>query len=197
MLIVMLARPFAVSQWRRIAVQMNTITNNNFEAVTKAGIVAELNDATRTIEHCIGQLSTEQVWRRPAPEMNGIGNLILHVAGNIRQWIIAGVGGAQDTRNRPEEFAEQGPIEPTELMQRLHNTVAEANRTIESATTPMLTRQLAIQGFRTNGVAAVLHSMSHFRGHVQEIIHLTRSQLGDAYEFKIVPKSSEQGAPQA
>src|SRR3954452_23792908 len=57
------------------------------------------------ITHCMLQLTDEQVWQRPRPEMNSVGNLITHLCGNLRQWIISGVGGSPDVRNRPAEFA--------------------------------------------------------------------------------------------
>ena len=77
----------------------------------------ELEAAFGRIKHCLRQLSEEQVWWRPSPALNSIGNLILHLCGNLRQWIVAGLGGAADHRNRPSEFAEPGPL-PTEPPKR-------------------------------------------------------------------------------
>ena len=68
------------------------------------------------IAHCLDQLSEEQVWWRPADSMNSIGNLILHLCGNMRQWMVAGIGGAADIRQRSAEFAERGPIPKAELL---------------------------------------------------------------------------------
>ena len=62
------------------------------------------------IRHCVAQLSDEQLWWRPAESMNSIGNLVLHLAGNLRQWIVSGVGGETDTRERGREFAERGLV---------------------------------------------------------------------------------------
>ena len=70
-----------------------------------------LTDGLHKIEHCVGQLTDEQVWSRPAecknPEMNSIANLLLHLSGNIRQWLVSGVGGTKDIRNRPLEFSDR------------------------------------------------------------------------------------------
>src|SRR5689334_16459965 len=66
---------------------------------------AELADALRMIQHCCGQLSDGQIWWRPNESMNSIGNLLLHLTGNLRQWVVSGLGGTADTRNRPAEFA--------------------------------------------------------------------------------------------
>jgi hypothetical protein len=161
---------------------------------TKDAAIDELDDAVEKIAHCLGQLTSEQVWWRPSPSMNSIANLILHLCGNVRQWITAGVGGAKDVRNRPLEFSEQGPIETDELLRRLKVTVAEAKSAIANASTADLVDRRQIQGFEVTGIGAVIYSVAHFRGHVQEIVHLTRSQLGDAYRFDFVPKTPEQGA---
>jgi hypothetical protein len=69
-----------------------------------------LTSALGKINHCLGQLSDEQVWWRSQPSLNSIGNLILHLSGNLRQWLVAGLGDAKDVRDRPAEFAERGPI---------------------------------------------------------------------------------------
>ena len=70
----------------------------------------ELASALAKIKHCLGQLTDEQVWWRSRPALNSIGNLVLHLGGNVRQWIVAGLGGAADSRDRPAEFTELGPI---------------------------------------------------------------------------------------
>ena len=163
-------------------------------AAAKSAACRELDSALRKIAHCLRQLSDEQVWWRPAAGMNSIGNLILHLCGNVRQWIVAGIGAAEDTRNRPQEFAEQGPIDTVELLQRLTIAVSEAQSTIAVASADTLVATHRIQGFEVTGISAVFDSVSHFRGHTQEIVHLTRDQLGDSYEFDFVPAGPEQGA---
>lgn len=162
-------------------------------AATKAA-TDELDGAVKTIEHCLNQLTDEQVWWRPAAEMNSIANLILHVCGNVAQWITSGVGGVEDTRDRPKEFSEQGPIDKHELLQRLTVTVVEAKRALAKAYPENLLDHLHIQAFAVTGLGAVFHSVAHLRGHAQEIVHMTRCQLGDDYEFAFVPTTPEQGA---
>jgi uncharacterized damage-inducible protein DinB len=164
-------------------------------AATTRAVAAELDHAVRKISHCLKQLTDEQVWWRPGASMNSIANLILHLCGNVRQWITAGVGGAEDTRDRPKEFSERGPMEKAELLRRLEATVAEAQQAIVGASAADLVEGRRIQGFDATGVAAMLHSVAHFHGHTQEIVHLTRCQIGDDYEFEFVPATPEQGAP--
>ena len=70
----------------------------------------ELTSALAKIKHCLGQLTDEQVWWRSRPSLNSIGNLTLHLCGNVRQWLVAGLSGAADSRDRPAEFTERDPI---------------------------------------------------------------------------------------
>lgn len=156
----------------------------------------ELAAALGKIKHCLGQLSDEQVWWRPSESMNSIGNLMLHLAGNLRQWIVSGVGGADDTRDRPSEFAERGPLPKAELLRRLEAAVSEAQAALSRASAAELLRPRRIQGFDVSGIGAIFDSVPHFRGHTQEIIHLTRSQLGDGYRLAWKPTTAEQGASQ-
>ncbi|MCE9534512.1 MAG: DUF1572 domain-containing protein [Planctomycetes bacterium] len=155
----------------------------------------ELNQALDRLRHCLDQLTDSQVWLRESPEMNSIGNLMLHLAGNVRQWIIAGVGSAKDDRRRQTEFDERTPFPKAELWSKLAGTVAEAKAVLEKVDVAEWQRVRRIQSFEVTGFGAALHSVSHFRGHVQEIIHMTRTILGDGYRFAFVPKTPEQGAP--
>jgi hypothetical protein len=140
-------------------------------------------------------LSDAQVWWRPRPALNSIGNLILHLCGNLRQWVVAGLGGAADGRDRPAEFAERGPIPREELLRRLEAVVEEARAVLAGQTARRLLEARRIQGFDVTGLAAIFDSVPHFRGHTQEIVGLTRLQLGDAYRFAWAPATAEQGAP--
>ena len=171
------------------------MTADELAAAVGTGAAHELESALARIKHCLGQLSDEQVWRRSRPSLNSIGNLILHLCGNLRQWIVAGVGGAADIRNRPAEFAERGPTPKEELMRNLEAVVEEAKHILARVDARQLVGFRRIQGFEVTGLAAIFGSVPHFRGHAQEIIHMTRLQLGDAYKFAWTPMTPEQGAP--
>jgi len=167
------------------------------ELATAVGTEAanELASALAKIKHCLGQLTDEQVWWRSRPSLNSIGNLILHLCGNLRQWIVAGLGGAADGRDRPAEFAQRGPIPRDELLRRLEAVVDEAGAVLARQTAGQLLEARRIQGFDVTGLAAIFDSVPHFRGHTQEIVGMTRLQLGDAYTFAWAPATPEQGAP--
>jgi hypothetical protein len=166
------------------------------ELAAAVGVEAakELTAAVDRIQHCLGQLSDEQIWGRSQPSMNSIGNLILHLCGNVRQWIIAGLGGAADVRDRPAEFAERGPIPKVELLRKLESVVSEAKGVLCQLTADQALGLHGIQGFEVTGLGAIFSSIPHFRGHTQEIIHMTRVQLGDGYWFAWKPATPEQGA---
>ena len=152
-----------------------------------------LAEGMAKIEHCISQLNDAAVWWRPSEARNSIANLMLHLTGNLRQWIVSGVGGAApDVRNRPQEFADRSGRPKAKLLDLLRRTVAEADAVLSRLTAQDLTRPRRIQGFETNVLAAVFDTVAHFRGHTQEIIHMTRAQLGDRYVFYFVPEGPEQ-----
>jgi hypothetical protein len=147
------------------------------------------------VRHCLAQLDDAQVWWRPRPSMNSIANLVLHLGGNLRQWIVAGVGGAPDVRDRPTEFAEQGPMPKAELLRHLEAVVNEADTALARVSDTRLLEPHRIQGFDETVLSALFGCLTHLAGHTQEIVHLTRLQLGDAYRFAWTPATPEQGAP--
>src|SRR3954470_3991101 len=138
-----------------------------------------LAEGLKKIEHCAHQLNEEQVWWRPRPDMNSIANLMLHLAGNIRQWICHGVAGARDLRNRPEEFADRSELPKDNIVSMLRSAVREADAVLEKLPPQKLTEPRRIQGFDATILAAIFDSIAHFRGHTQEIIHMTREVLGE------------------
>ena len=119
---------------------------------------------------------------------------MLHLRGNLGQWIVAGIGGDDDTRNRPAEFSERNPIDKSALFDMLEEVVSRCNAIFETISPNELLRLRTIQGFEVSGAQAIFDSVAHFRGHTQEIVYITRQQLGEKYEFDFVPQTSEQGA---
>src|SRR5579875_2129928 len=115
------------------------------------------------IAECLGRLSEKDIWWRPNPASNSAGNLMLHLAGNVRQWIIAGLGGEPDIRNRDREFQEQGPI---------------PRRVLNKLTPADLLKIYSIQKFRVTGFHAISHVIEHFAYHSGQIIYLTKLRLG-------------------
>lgn len=153
-----------------------------------------LDHCLSVIEHCVSQLRDDQLWWRPQEGMNSIGNLLLHLDGNLRQWMIAGLGGADYERDRPGEFAERSHIPGDTLLVRLRDTIAEAKRTLAATTADGMLKPRRVQGFDLNGWEVVFDSVPHLKGHAQEITNLTRQQLGKQYQYRWQPATPEQGA---
>ncbi len=110
----------------------------------------ELDGALRKINHCVNQLTDDQLWWRPSESMNSVANLLLHLCGNLRQWIVSGVGGAADVRERQKEFDERSSVPKTELMQQIEDAVAEAKTALSENSAEELLRFRRIQGFEVS-----------------------------------------------
>jgi uncharacterized damage-inducible protein DinB len=140
--------------------------------------VAKLRHSTDRIVVCLDKLTPDQIWARGHASENAVGNLVLHLCGNVRQWIVSGLGGKPDVRVRDREFTTTGEITPAELTVRLRGTVEEAAAVISGLTTDQLTQTLVIQNVTVSGLGAVLHVVSHFSEHTGQIIFATKSLTG-------------------
>jgi uncharacterized damage-inducible protein DinB len=146
----------------------------------------------RVVE-CLKRLSEEDTWWRPHSTSNSVGNLTLHLSGNVRQWIIAGLGGEADRRERDKEFAERGPLPRRALVIRLRRAVVEAARVLEGLGTYELIRFYSIQGFEVTGLEAVAHVVEHFAYHTGQIIFITKLRLGEELGFTRLPGEKRRG----
>ena len=136
---------------------------------------------------CLQQLSDEEIWWRPNDESNSAGNLVLHLCGNVRQWIISGLGGAEDRRERNLEFSERGPIPRNALIARLQKTVREACGVLGRISETSLSQKYEIQGFRVTKLGAVLHVVEHFAYHTGQIIFITKLKRSKDLKFTRLP----------
>lgn len=154
-----------------------------------------LEQSVRKIEHCLKQLDSDQIWWRPAPELNSIGNLILHICGNLNQWAVNGIPDLQDERQRDLEFRADISLSVDELTGLMNQTVAQAAAIIHSLSPEKLLETRQIQGFTVTVLGAISHTVPHFVGHTHQIIYLTRLQLGNAYQFDWSPGSQQKRVP--
>ena len=136
---------------------------------------------------CVKLLSEKDIWWRPNAASNSVGNLVLHLSGNVRQWIISGLGGEPDKRERDREFAERGSIPRRALISLIRATVAEAAGVLEGLSEDSLLRIHDIQGFRVSGMYAVTHVVDHFAYHTGQIIFVTKWKLGKDLRFTRLP----------
>ena len=130
------------------------------------------------IERCLEKLTDEQVWWRPNPECNSIGNLLLHLSGNARQWIVCGLGNAIDQRQRQTEFDQREAIPLEELMGKLRATVSEVDAVLSAFEPSRLLDKYQIQGTTSTALAAIFHVTEHFSMHTGQIILLTKMLAG-------------------
>jgi uncharacterized damage-inducible protein DinB len=147
------------------------------------------------IARCLALLPEREIWWRPHSTSNSVGNLVLHLCGNVRQWIISGLGRAPDRRQRDREFAERGPIPKHLLLARLRSTVREACRVLEQFPPAELERERVIQGYRVTGLEAVTHVTEHFAHHSGQIILITKMRLRRDLGFTRLPKQRPRKAP--
>jgi hypothetical protein len=143
----------------------------------------KLKQLASRVETCLGQLTEEQVWLRGGENENAMGNLVLHLCGNVRQWILSGIGNQPDERRRNAEFAARGGASRTELSQRLNATVTEAISVIETVEPRRLTEPLTIQGYDVCMLDAIYHAVEHFAMHAGQIIFITKMFTGTDLGF--------------
>jgi len=154
-----------------------------------------LKESMVKIRHCLCQLSEEQFWWRPNPALNSVGNLCLHLAGNLRQWGVVPFIGVTDERNRESEFCSDFRAPRDEMIRLLEVTVIQAKKSWIGLSQERLQQRVNIQGFDVTLMQAISHTSSHFVGHTHQIIMLTRMQLGDDYRFQWSPDNSDGNVP--
>jgi uncharacterized damage-inducible protein DinB len=147
----------------------------------------------RIIE-CLGHLSEEEIWWRPNEASNSVGNLVLHLCGNMRQWIISGLGGAADIRERDKEFSERGPIARGELREELQQTVRQACAVLARLRARDLARRYRIQEYDVSGYQAATQVIEHVAYHLGQIIYVTKLKRGIDLGFTRLPLASSEAS---
>ena len=132
------------------------------------------DDYLPKIERCLSLVSDQQIWWRANEQSNSIGNLLLHLSGNVRQWIVTGLGGATDVRDRDSEFAQRDAIPRDELLAKLKETLREADATLSAFDADKLLDLYRIQGFEESALDAILHVVEHFSMHTGQIILMSK-----------------------
>lgn len=135
------------------------------------------------IEVCLGKLTDEQIWARGGENENAVGNLVIHLTGNLRQWILAGLGGETFARDRDGEFDARSGAPAPELMARLRAALDKSTRLISSLDEEKLTAMYEIQRYPVSGVQCVLHVVEHFAMHTGQIIFVTKMLTGEDLGF--------------
>lgn len=160
----------------------NIEMNNNNKSFGQAFITEcerrLFDESLPRLKKCLALLSEEEIWFRPNSETVSVGNLVLHLCGNVRQWIVSGLGGVSDTRKRSEEFSEQGPIPTDDLVEHLDKIMKETQLVIRSLEPTSLLEKRYVQGFEESGISILVHVVEHFSYHVGQITYFVKSKKG-------------------
>ena len=158
---------------------MNTITQ---EFIEQCISVIEVKN-TPKIMKCLDQLTEEQIWMRPNKASNSVGNILLHLCGNIRQYVISGLGDQPDIRERDKEFSTQGGYNKQELLAKLNDTLKQATNVIKNADETCLMKIHSVQGFDYSGIGIIVHITEHYSHHTGQIIFWTKQLTGNDLGF--------------
>jgi uncharacterized damage-inducible protein DinB len=134
----------------------------------------KLGELATRIETCLELLSEEQIWARGKETENAVGNLVLHLCGNVRQWVLSSIGGEPDIRVRAREFSARGDAGKAELQTRLRSTMNEAVALLGRLSAEQLLERRSIQGYDVSVLEAIYHVVEHFSMHTGQIIFATK-----------------------
>lgn len=135
------------------------------------------------LRRCVQAITDEDLWWRPNARTNSIGNLLLHLAGNVRQWIVSGIGGESDTRERQKEFDADRERSREELVEMLEDTLGEVDRVLSQLRPERLLERRIIQGREVSVFEALYHVVEHFGMHTGQVIYVTKLRTGTDLQF--------------
>ncbi|HEY2375691.1 MAG TPA: DUF1572 family protein [Gemmatimonadaceae bacterium] len=145
---------------------------------------AYLTDEFRIkLRRTMDTLPPDMLWWRPNEESNSVGNLVMHLDGNVRQWIVGAVGGAADVRNRAGEFATREGATREELMRRIEQTLDEADAVLVKLRPEQLSERRRVQARDVSVLDAVYQVVQHFALHLGQIILVAKAQVPGAVKF--------------
>lgn len=139
---------------------------------------AKLDQNMRQIERCVALLDEPAIWSRVNEKCNSVGNLLLHLTGNVRQWVLGGIAGQPVQRNRPAEFAQRAAQPAAPIVAELAGVVADARNVILGLSSANLAARRTIQTYEVTVLVAVFHVVEHFSWHTGQIVHMTKALRG-------------------
>ncbi len=151
-----------------------------FLAFSRAKLLDQYWPRLRT---CVESLTDEQVWWRPNDASNSIGNLLLHLNGNVQQWLVAPFDRLADARDRPAEFAKRRHLPSATLLEQLDGTMGRASQVLARLTEADLRASLEVQGYTVSGLDAVYQVVEHFGLHYGQIAYITKMLRGQDLGF--------------
>lgn len=149
--------------------------------------IAKMQRMAEYVSTCLATLSQEQVWLRGGDNVNSVGNLVLHLSGNVRQWIGYGIGGLNDIRHRDAEFAaKEGP--KAEIAALFEKTVADAVATIGNLSPERLIERITPQGREVSVLEAIYQVTGHLQEHAGQIVFATKQMTGRDLRLSMPPR---------
>ena len=136
--------------------------------------IHRIDENTPKLIACVQELGEANIWKRPNPHSNSVGNIILHLCGNIRQYAISSLGNRKDVRERDKEFSADRAYSATELLKKLSDTLDEAKNIIQNVSEEELLRKRKVQGYTHSGIGIVIHVTEHYSYHTGQIIFWTK-----------------------
>ena len=136
--------------------------------------ITRIDENTQKLVTCLDELEGAETWKRPNQHSNSVGNIILHLCGNMRQYAISSLGNIKDTRERDKEFSADGGYSKSELLKKLSDTVEQAKNIIKNISEAELLRKRQVQGFTHSGIGIIVHVTEHYSYHTGQIIFWTK-----------------------
>ena len=136
--------------------------------------IIRIDENTQKLVTCLDELEEAETWKRPNQHSNSVGNIILHLCGNIRQYVISSLGQMEDIRERDKEFSADGGYSKSELLKKLSDTVEQAKNIIKNISETELLRKRQVQGFTLSGIGIIIHVTEHYSYHTGQIIFWTK-----------------------
>ena len=136
--------------------------------------IRRLQENTPKVQKCLLELTEQEVWQRPNPSSNSMGNIVLHLCGNITQYILSSLGQTNDIRERDKEFSAQGGYTKAELFEKLNTTVTNAVSVIRNLKEEEMLNVRSVQGYDLSAIGIILHVVEHYSYHTGQIIFWTK-----------------------
>ena len=136
--------------------------------------IYRIDENTQKITNCLNELEETEIWNRPNENSNSVGNLILHLCGNIRQYAISSLGQIRDIRERDKEFSAKGGYSKNELIENLIAAIEQAKKIILNIGEAELLKSRYVQGNLHTGIGIIIHVTEHYSYHTGQIIFWTK-----------------------
>ena len=149
----------------------------------KENCLYRMDESVRMLTISMEKLPDNLFWHRERSVLNSVGNLLLHLTGNIRQYVISGLGGAPDKRERDAEFESEQHLGRAEVWADFLETVREAQAVIRSAQAAGLLEKRQVQGFTFSGMGLVIHAVEHLSYHTGQVAYIVKAGTGQTLGF--------------